>query len=151
MWCIVLEHVIIFTFCFCSSRRRHTRCALVTGVQTCALPICGLAEAAAGTINAVLGLTGGALINAYAVEAGNYGMRKKRYVHRDANDDIDFSVGGKDGAAKAIGYGIFNALTDADFQIIGGDIFVKRALYNTFERSEEHTSELQSLMRLSYA
>src|SRR3546814_4640701 len=23
-----------------SSRRRHTRCALVTGVQTCALPIC---------------------------------------------------------------------------------------------------------------
>src|SRR3546814_480146 len=24
---------------FCASRRRHTRCALVTGVQTCALPI----------------------------------------------------------------------------------------------------------------
>src|SRR3546814_1560768 len=24
---------------FCESRRRHTRCALVTGVQTCALPI----------------------------------------------------------------------------------------------------------------
>src|SRR3546814_2139841 len=30
MWC----------FFFFSSRRRHTRCALVTGVQTCALPIC---------------------------------------------------------------------------------------------------------------
>src|SRR3546814_5236536 len=28
------------SFFFCSSRRRHTRCALVTGVQTCALPIC---------------------------------------------------------------------------------------------------------------
>src|SRR3546814_7890482 len=28
---------------FFSSRRRHTRCALVTGVQTCALPICALA------------------------------------------------------------------------------------------------------------
>src|SRR3546814_3551563 len=26
---------------FFSSRRRHTRCALVTGVQTCALPISG--------------------------------------------------------------------------------------------------------------
>src|SRR3546814_6883089 len=26
-------------FFFYSSRRRHTRCALVTGVQTCALPI----------------------------------------------------------------------------------------------------------------
>src|SRR3546814_4767596 len=29
-WCL---------FFFFSSRRRHTRCALVTGVQTCALPI----------------------------------------------------------------------------------------------------------------
>src|SRR3546814_15616972 len=27
---------------FVSSRRRHTRCALVTGVQTCALPISSL-------------------------------------------------------------------------------------------------------------
>src|SRR3546814_2947171 len=27
------------TFFFFASRRRHTRCALVTGVQTCALPI----------------------------------------------------------------------------------------------------------------
>src|SRR3546814_8636772 len=33
---------IVYVFCVCfffSSRRRHTRCALVTGVQTCALPI----------------------------------------------------------------------------------------------------------------
>src|SRR3546814_10298424 len=30
----------VFVFFFFSSRRRHTRCALVTGVQTCALPIC---------------------------------------------------------------------------------------------------------------
>src|SRR3546814_2393338 len=30
----------LFSFFF-SSRRRHTRCALVTGVQTCALPIFG--------------------------------------------------------------------------------------------------------------
>src|SRR3546814_5933972 len=29
----------LFDFFFFSSRRRHTRCALVTGVQTCALPI----------------------------------------------------------------------------------------------------------------
>src|SRR3546814_6788639 len=32
----VLFGCIVFFF---SSRRRHTRCALVTGVQTCALPI----------------------------------------------------------------------------------------------------------------
>src|SRR3546814_1290898 len=30
--------MVAFRFFF-SSRRRHTRCALVTGVQTCALPI----------------------------------------------------------------------------------------------------------------
>src|SRR3546814_16032676 len=33
---MILVKVIFFFF---SSRRRHTRCALVTGVQTCALPI----------------------------------------------------------------------------------------------------------------
>src|SRR3546814_3702398 len=31
--------VVSFFLFFFSSRRRHTRCALVTGVQTCALPI----------------------------------------------------------------------------------------------------------------
>src|SRR3546814_1301501 len=30
---------LFFLYFFFSSRRRHTRCALVTGVQTCALPI----------------------------------------------------------------------------------------------------------------
>src|SRR3546814_5871901 len=38
MWCSVC---VIFFF---SSRRRHTRCALVTGVQTCALPISAMLE-----------------------------------------------------------------------------------------------------------
>src|SRR3546814_9718530 len=36
--CLLCWGVNIFVFFF-SSRRRHTRCALVTGVQTCALPI----------------------------------------------------------------------------------------------------------------
>src|SRR3546814_6961166 len=31
--------IVSWCFVFFSSRRRHTRCALVTGVQTCALPI----------------------------------------------------------------------------------------------------------------
>src|SRR3546814_1980381 len=30
---------VLYVFFLFSSRRRHTRCALVTGVQTCALPI----------------------------------------------------------------------------------------------------------------
>src|SRR3546814_1156378 len=33
---LVCINIVLFFF---SSRRRHTRCALVTGVQTCALPI----------------------------------------------------------------------------------------------------------------
>src|SRR3546814_12333983 len=33
--------IILFILVFFSSRRLHTRCALVTGVQTCALPISG--------------------------------------------------------------------------------------------------------------
>src|SRR3546814_11834606 len=40
-WCLCM----LFFF---SSRRRHTRCALVTGVQTCALPICGIAAGEGG-------------------------------------------------------------------------------------------------------
>src|SRR3546814_4137704 len=42
---MVGDRVLLFLFgwftvgLFFSSRRRHTRCALVTGVQTCALPI----------------------------------------------------------------------------------------------------------------
>src|SRR3546814_19521008 len=35
----MMDHCVVCVFFF-SSRRRHTRCALVTGVQTCALPIC---------------------------------------------------------------------------------------------------------------
>src|SRR3546814_13725647 len=41
--------ILSLLFFFLSSRRRHTRCALVTGVQTCALPIyscCALRQAA---------------------------------------------------------------------------------------------------------
>src|SRR3546814_14970938 len=34
----------MYVVLFFSSRRRHTRCALVTGVQTCALPICDCAQ-----------------------------------------------------------------------------------------------------------
>src|SRR3546814_5669271 len=38
----------IYVCFFFSSRRRHTSCALVTGVQTCALPISSLGLSVAG-------------------------------------------------------------------------------------------------------
>src|SRR3546814_1545311 len=43
--CCVIR--LVYCLFFFSSRRRHTRCALVTGVQTCALPIylCNRADA----------------------------------------------------------------------------------------------------------
>src|SRR3546814_18449641 len=44
-----------FCFFFFSSRRRHTRCALVTGVQTCALPILSRGHALFGGLHAADG------------------------------------------------------------------------------------------------
>src|SRR3546814_281186 len=41
IFCLILLFLYVsLRFFFFSSRRWHTRCALVTGVQTCALPIC---------------------------------------------------------------------------------------------------------------
>src|SRR3546814_574445 len=39
MWIMLIFSDVCVLCFFFSSRRRHTRCALVTGVQTCALPI----------------------------------------------------------------------------------------------------------------
>src|SRR3546814_2636584 len=100
---------------FFSSRRRHTRCALVTGVQTCALPICSLFfhsnDDGAGNP-----------WNRRAVVVGDGGTER----HFDAASfDIKWQAGSQRIAAMTAGL--------------------------PFDRSEEHTSELQSLMRISYA
>src|SRR3546814_9741137 len=50
-----------FVCFFFSSRRRHTRCALVTGVQTCALPISDPVTGQKRISKAALGGIGGAL------------------------------------------------------------------------------------------
>src|SRR3546814_2456852 len=49
----------MFSF-FLSSRRRHTSCALVTGVQTCALPICWV------WLDPVMGIVGAFVIARWA-------------------------------------------------------------------------------------
>src|SRR3546814_8343982 len=53
-----------------SSRRRHTRCALVTGVQTCALPILIFGEELARDIegDAVRAVAGNRLLEAFGDE-----------------------------------------------------------------------------------
>src|SRR3546814_480957 len=60
--------VLVFGLCFFffSSRRRHTRCALVTGVQTCALPIC-MGATGRGLVDPLVALGFGAsLISIFA-------------------------------------------------------------------------------------
>src|SRR3546814_3293246 len=49
----VFLHLVVLCFFF-SSRRRHTRCALVTGVQTCALPISSWASAVAAELRRLI-------------------------------------------------------------------------------------------------
>src|SRR3546814_4822297 len=50
----VYARVLFSLVFFFSSRRRHTRCALVTGVQTCALPILPHSCAAYSTAGSTL-------------------------------------------------------------------------------------------------
>lgn len=87
------------------------------------------------TVNVILDATGGRLLNGAAVQSGNYGMRKSDYVYRPTSArDTDaitarVSTKDKDGFAKITGYGIYQGLTDPDFQIAGGSVYAKRALY----------------------
>src|SRR3546814_2335845 len=62
--CVWFSCFVLFCFFF-SSRRRHTRCALVTGVQTCALPISqkGLMVAVPTLAGALLRVVNGLLVD----------------------------------------------------------------------------------------
>src|SRR3546814_8926650 len=60
--------VVLFCWFFFSSRRRHTSCALVTGVQTCALPILFLAVGflLGGSSGMLIALVVAVAMNAFA-------------------------------------------------------------------------------------
>jgi hypothetical protein len=98
-----------------------------------------LASVAAETFNDVLEATGGRLARPGDVTAGNYGMRKSDYVYRPTSTEdsnlITYRVStkDKDAFAKITNYGIYQGLTDPDFQIIGGSNYIKRAVYATLE------------------
>src|SRR3546814_4588456 len=116
-----------YLFCFFSSRRRHTRCALVTGVQTCALPILfdGQAE-----VEHILPYS-----RTFDDSAAN-----KVIAHRSCNRE----KGNQTPWEKWGGTPRWDAIAE---QVAHLD---KRKQWR-FARSEEHTSEIQSLMRMSYA
>src|SRR3546814_4062261 len=103
---------------FFLSRRRHTRCALVTGVQTCALPIC--------ENNLHQGKSVG--VRASATDHSR-GIARSATTTRTHPDNSEGGLGGR-WAQRRRGR-------------------QRRCIEQT--RSEEHTSELQSLMRISYA
>src|SRR3546814_7667226 len=66
------EFIICCIFFF-SSRRRHTSCALVTGVQTCALPIWKIEIEEGFPLSAALGDGRLAMGDVNFVPAGKYG------------------------------------------------------------------------------
>src|SRR3546814_1940822 len=116
---------------FFSSRRRHTRCALVTGVQTCALPIFWMATAR--------------LI--WLLPPGRRVLRRDaaRRCWREAPVVAD---GAADASAAR------HAVSSGGCAAVAAGSRPRGAAAPRFRgrhRSEEHTSELQSLMRNSYA
>src|SRR3546814_6500932 len=112
-------------FFFFSSRRRHTRCALVTGVQTCALPILHLAGVGVISDELEAGAVGVEHLAAASDEPGFVGLDR---THRVGEPDI----GG-------VRFHVRELPRYAACLRIKGES----------NRSEEHTSELQSLMRIS--
>src|SRR3546814_5537721 len=114
---------------FFSSRRRHTKYALVTGVQTCALPIYPRAR-----------VDHGAGMDARL-------QRRRRIEQRGDLRERDVGIGGNQCRA-GMALRIVRAHDHGRSRRFGQLVAVTRVGQ---ERSEEHTSELQSLMRISYA
>src|SRR3546814_5176778 len=133
---------------FFSSRRRHTSCALVTGVQTCARPICRTFE----LIDHL------ALGDGHLADLDREAELLRRELHRHLADP-DLAGEGMVVAVAALGRVTERqqpALVAAR-QVLQpcrtvGRIARRLAGQVGYRpRSEEHTSELQSLMRTSYA
>src|SRR3546814_1074368 len=126
-------------FFFFSSRRRHTRCALVTGVQTCALPISWETANTSFRIEPVAIASAvylGLLVSAVGLFLWLWLLR---IVPARIAASVQF--------LQPI-FGI--SASAAMFGDRMGSFFVAGVVL-VLIRSEEHTSELQSLMRISYA
>src|SRR3546814_10702661 len=119
---------------FFSSRRRHTRCSLVTGVQTCALPI-WLHEPQRHPV-ALADRLVLCVVRVVVVVAGWQRPHAVGMVLGVLRIGVGFA---RRVEGEAGGLGHRNHLLLAD---VAGLVVV---------RSEEHTSELQSLMRISYS
>src|SRR3546814_10609689 len=126
---------------FFSSRRRHTRCALVTGVQTCALPICAgealvvrRVRVEIATVEAALGRRGPGAEGLAVMGRGE----GEGFLAPDLGEQVVGVV------AVQRGEGALWADPDARWNE-QGRVEVGRVVDQIHQRSEEHTSELQSL------
>src|SRR3546814_9839565 len=121
------------SFCFFSSRRRHTSCALVTGVQTCALPIYIFLHSDPTTL---LGMSDRTSIDIQIAfgrsQAIPWGISESSFASMSQD--------------RVYRYHAFGVPELGLQRGLGRDLVVA-----PYARSEEHTSELQSLMRISYA
>src|SRR3546814_4154762 len=127
---------------FVSSRSRHTSCALVTGVQTCALPILTMKQR-------------GSFPAADRSVATHVQSRKlcSRLLHNYPATIILLPAPEKlfrSGAAYQ-DRAHFAHTTSANLESETKCFVVLPTGSKSADRSEEHTSELQSLMRISYA
>ncbi|MDA5193673.1 cadherin domain-containing protein [Govanella unica] len=105
----------------------------------------GIAESVAGTYNNILSAVGGKLIAPDEVQAGNYGMRKTKYVYKPTStkdsDAITHTFDmDENGAKKLISYGVYEGLSDMIGQIAGGDIYAKRAIAKTISEGNFENS-----------
>jgi Ca2+-binding RTX toxin-like protein len=98
------------------------------------------AGAVADSLNAIIEATGGTLLDPQAIQSGNYGMRKQDFVYRPVStrdkSAITKRFTGDNGLADLINYGTHSAITDGAFKLYGGNIYLKRALYNYVDRIE---------------
>src|SRR3546814_6040187 len=129
-------------FFFFSSRRRHTRCALVTGVQTCALPISMTHLSSKRRSMLLIAIPALALI----VWGGWF------LTHRDSGVETREATPLPVPATTVLvkRRDMPNYLTGIGTVTARRTVTVRTRIDGQL-RSEEHTSELQSLMRISYA
>src|SRR3546814_3419855 len=125
----------MLVFFFFSSRRRHTRCALVTGVQTCALPISDIIP--------------DVLRRGFQIVEVDLAARDG--IH-DALRNVITVLGALQAhfGCREVGR-IAPVVTEAALDAEHAAQRARACRDGAGTRSEEHTSELQSLMRISYA
>src|SRR3546814_3101176 len=139
---------------FFSSRRRHTRCALVTGVQTCALPISGQrAGHDAAEVPALQGVAPDEKVIARGEVEGAPAdhVWPARGIVAPCQSDLE-PAGLLGNRGRPVGEVAGERLKAGPGQQV--DVLrhpARPAALVDHLRSEEHTSELQSLMRISYA